>query len=58
MRRTIGNAMALVMILGLAGGPLAGCREEGNAEKAGRALDEAVDEAKEELEDMKEKMSE
>jgi len=49
--------MAMAM-MGLAAGPLSGCQEEGSAEKAGKALDEAVEDAKEELEEAKDKLTE
>ena len=43
-------ALALVLATVAAGGALA-CREEGPAERAGRALDEAGEDAQEALED-------
>lgn len=43
MRTT--KALAALAVCTLLAGGVSGCREEGPAEKAGRAVDEAIDEA-------------
>jgi len=58
MRRSIYGWMATAMILAMAAGPLAGCKEEGAAERAGKAFDDAAEQAEEGLEDAKEELSE
>jgi hypothetical protein len=45
-------AVALVLCMGMA----SGCREEGTAEKAGEAIDEAFEDAKDEVEKAKKKL--
>jgi outer membrane lipoprotein-sorting protein len=50
----LGICVALVFSLTFA----TACQEEGGAEKAGKALDEALDDVKDEAEEAKKKLSE
>ena len=55
MTRTMGR-IGLVLAAAIAMGTATACSEEGTAEKAGKALDEAADDAKESAEEAKKKL--
>jgi len=55
MTRTMGR-IGLVLAAAIAMGTATACSEEGPAEKAGQALDEAADDAKESADEAKKKL--
>ena len=58
MKKSIQACVGLLLSMSLVFASLSGCEQQGPAERAGEALDEATEEAKEDLGEAKENLEE